>query len=84
VRYLVSGTAENKKTGRGATRLRMLMRMLPMLNTTSETSRDKLRKSSNWFTSVVFDDYCLFGKYPKSYSLPQGSIPMSATAGLVG
>jgi hypothetical protein len=50
VRYLVSGTAENKNTGRGAIRLRMLMRMLPMLNTRSETSRDKLRKSSNWLT----------------------------------
>ena len=85
VRYLASGTAENMKTGRGATRLRMVMRMLQTLNTRSETSMVKLRKRSNEFTeAVVFDVYYLFGKYPKSCSLPHGSIPMSPTAGLVG
>ena len=48
MRNLVSEYDENIKTGRGAIKLRMLTRMLPTLNTRSETSRDKLRKSSSW------------------------------------
>ena len=87
MRYLASGTAESKKMGRVEMRPRILTRMLPTLNTRSESSRVKLRKSSNWLAevAVVFDVYCLLGRYPKSCSLPHGSIPMSATAaGLVG